>query len=99
MRRPAQDPRFYGWWGDMDFAPHLLKMLAAPRHGRVEVIFHPEVPVDAFRGPQGAGAHCERVIRTAHPLAGVKGASQGLRRRISCALEEPRHRPRRPGAV
>jgi 1-acyl-sn-glycerol-3-phosphate acyltransferase len=60
---PDQDPRFYGWWGDMEFGPHLLKTLAAPRHGRVEVIFHPEVPVDAFPGPQGSGG----ALRTGDP--------------------------------
>ena len=63
------DPRFYGWWGDMDFASHLLHTLAAPRQGRVEVIYHPPVPVDAFPGRKELSAHCERVIRAAHPLA------------------------------
>jgi lyso-ornithine lipid O-acyltransferase len=60
------DPRHYGWWGDMDFASHLLKMLATPRHGHAEVIFHPEVPVDAFPNRKDLAQHCERVIRTAH---------------------------------
>ncbi|MFM7334992.1 MAG: lysophospholipid acyltransferase family protein [Tabrizicola sp.] len=60
------DPRHYGWWGDMDFASHLLKTLATPRQGRVEVIFHPEVPVDAFENRKVLAQHCERVIRTAH---------------------------------
>ncbi len=27
----GEDPRHYGWWGDMDFASHLLKTLATPR--------------------------------------------------------------------
>ncbi len=66
----GEDPRFYGWWGTMDFLPSLVRMLAAPRHGRVEVIHHPPVPVDAFRGRKDLAAYCERVIRTAHPLAG-----------------------------
>lgn len=66
---PGEDPRFYGWWGEMDFAPHLLITLAARRQGRVEVIFHPEVPVDAFPDRKQLAAHCERVIRTSHPLA------------------------------
>jgi 1-acyl-sn-glycerol-3-phosphate acyltransferase len=35
------DPRFYGWWGDQAFGPHLVRMLAAGRHGGVEVIYHP----------------------------------------------------------
>ena len=66
---PEKDPRFYGWWGNMEFGPHLLLTLAARRQGRVEVIFHPEVPVDAFPSRKELAAHCERVIRTSHPLA------------------------------
>lgn len=62
----GEDARFYGWWGDMDFASHFLKTLATPRQGSVEVIFHPEVPVDAFEGRKALAQHCERVIRTAH---------------------------------
>ncbi len=53
----------------MDFAGSLMKMLAAPRHGRVDILFHPEVPVDGFEDRKALAAHCERVIRTAHPLA------------------------------
>lgn len=64
-----KDPRFYGWWGDMDFAPHLLMVLAAARQGWVEVVFHPEVPVDAFESRKHLAAHCERVIRTSIPFA------------------------------
>ncbi len=66
---PGQDARYYGWWGDMAFGPHLLMTLAARRQGRVEVIFHPEVPVDAFPNRKDLAAHCERVIRASHPLA------------------------------
>lgn len=66
---PGRDPRTYGWWGDMDFAPHLLQVLAAAPQGRVEIIFHPEVPVSAFAGRKDLAAYCERVIRTGHPLA------------------------------
>ncbi|MFP4569786.1 lysophospholipid acyltransferase family protein [Rhodosalinus sp.] len=42
---PGQADSFYGWWGDMDFGPHLLRVLAAPGRGRVEVIWHPPVAV------------------------------------------------------
>ncbi|MGB4826766.1 MAG: lysophospholipid acyltransferase family protein [Paracoccaceae bacterium] len=63
------DPRFYGWWGDMDFGPHLLMMLAAPHHGRVEVILHPPVPADGFEDRKALAQYCERVIRTKHTLA------------------------------
>jgi 1-acyl-sn-glycerol-3-phosphate acyltransferase len=65
----GQDPRHYGWWGEMDFASHLLQTLATARQGRVELTFHPEVPVDAFRDRKELAQYCERVIRTAHATA------------------------------
>ncbi|MDO8884942.1 MAG: lysophospholipid acyltransferase family protein [Pseudotabrizicola sp.] len=61
------DPRFYGWWGDMTFAGHLVAVLSARRRGAVEVIFHPDVPVDAFTNRKDLSTYCERVIATAHP--------------------------------
>lgn len=42
------DTRFYGWWGDMDFGPHLLATLAAKRQGSVTVIYHPPVTLSDF---------------------------------------------------
>ena len=63
------DPRHYGWWGEMNFAGHLLKTLATWRQGSVEVIFHAPVPVDAFADRKALAAHCERVIRASHVLA------------------------------
>ena len=63
------DPRIYGWWGEMDFAPHLLMVLARNRQGRVEVIFHPAVAVDTFASRMDLAAHCVAVIRAAHPYA------------------------------
>jgi len=68
------DPRFYGWWGDMVFAPHLLRVLAVARQGRVEVIFHPEVAVDDFADRKGLAAHCEAVVRAAHPSGQILSA-------------------------
>jgi lyso-ornithine lipid O-acyltransferase len=58
---PGQDPRFYGWWGDMDFGAHLLKILAASRQGRVDVTYHPPLTV---------GEHGNRKVlaRRAHEL-------------------------------
>ncbi|SEW11231.1 lyso-ornithine lipid acyltransferase [Cognatiyoonia koreensis] len=45
---PSQDRRFYGWWGNMDLAPHLLATLAASPQGGVTVIYHPPVQIDDF---------------------------------------------------
>ncbi|WP_245298995.1 lysophospholipid acyltransferase family protein [Pseudotabrizicola sediminis] len=64
------DARFYGWWGDMTFAGHLVSVLSARKQGRVEVNFHPAVPVDAFPGRKELAGYCERVIATVHPGQG-----------------------------
>ena len=66
---PGQDARYYGWWGEMEFAPSLVQTLAGHPQGLVEVIFHPEVPVTAFEGRKALAAYCERVIRASHSLA------------------------------
>ena len=63
----GEDPRFYGWWGKMDFGPHLLKILAAPRQGEVEVVFHEPVDVADFPSRKLLAAHCEAAVRSAMP--------------------------------
>ena len=57
------DARFYGWWGDMDFGAHLLRVLAAPRQGRVEVTFHAPLRVADFDGRKPLAAVCEARVR------------------------------------
>ncbi|WP_068114725.1 lysophospholipid acyltransferase family protein [Tropicimonas marinistellae] len=59
----GEDPRFYGWWGDMDFADHLLKVLAAPRQGSVEVIYHLPIHVATSGGRKEISATSEAVVR------------------------------------
>lgn len=60
---PSADPRFYGWWGDMDFAPHLAHVLAASRQGSVEVVFLDPVSIDRFASRKELAAWCEARIR------------------------------------
>lgn len=71
---PGQDPRFYAWWGDMAFGPHVLKLLAAPRHGEAVVEFHPPLRVRDFPDRKALAAECERVIR-----AGLRVSPELLR--------------------
>lgn len=61
------DPRFYGWWGDMAFGPHLLKVLGAAKQGSVEVIYHSAVRVDDFPNRKSLAAHVEDVVRSGMP--------------------------------
>ncbi|MEM8776781.1 MAG: lysophospholipid acyltransferase family protein [Pseudomonadota bacterium] len=42
------DPRFYGWWGDMELGPHALQVLAQLRHGQALIQYHPPVNVADF---------------------------------------------------
>lgn len=57
------DRRFYGWWGDMGFAEHLLEVLAARRQGVVEVTYHEPVAVADFADRKALASHCEAIIR------------------------------------
>ena len=61
----GQDARFYGWWADMTFGGHLLRVLMQGRQGRVEVVFHPEVAVEDFPDRKALASHCEAAVRGA----------------------------------
>ena len=63
----GEEPRFYGWWGDMDFGSHLLKTLAAPRQGSVTVTYHTPLRVADFDGRKPLAAACEKAVRSGMP--------------------------------
>jgi 1-acyl-sn-glycerol-3-phosphate acyltransferase len=63
----GEDARFYGWWGDMDFGRHLVKLLAARQHGTVKVVYHQPVKVDGFKNRKALAAHVESVVRQGMP--------------------------------
>ena len=65
----GQDPSFYGWWGDMTFAQHLVKVLAAPRQGSVEVVFHEPLSVASFVDRKHLAQVAEEQVRSAAPRA------------------------------
>lgn len=68
----GEDPRYYGWWGDMAFVPNLIKMLGARRSGRVDVIFHKPVRVQDFPSRKALAAYCEAQVRS-----GLEGPGEG----------------------
>ncbi len=74
----GEDARFYGWWGDMDFGAHMLHVLSAPAQGRVEVIFHPAQPVDAFPNRKTLARAMEQTVREG--LAVLPDAQRGQAR-------------------
>lgn len=63
------DPVFYGWWGDMALPPAILSVLAAPRQGRVEVIYHPPLKVADFPDRKALAAQAEAQVRAGLPAA------------------------------
>ncbi|PVA08841.1 1-acyl-sn-glycerol-3-phosphate acyltransferase [Pelagivirga sediminicola] len=65
----GRDPAFYGWFGDMDFAPHAAAVFAAPRAGRVELIYHAPLYVADFADRKALAAEAERIVRGAMPPA------------------------------
>jgi len=68
---PGTDPAHYGWWGSMGFGAHLLRMLAAPRHGSVEVIYHAPLRVADFADRKALARAAEAAVRTGLRVAGV----------------------------
>ncbi|MCV6598639.1 MAG: 1-acyl-sn-glycerol-3-phosphate acyltransferase [Mangrovicoccus sp.] len=66
----GEDPRYYGWWGDMEFGPHLLMVLGAKRQGAVRLIYHPPFKVAEFIDRKALARACEALVRA--------GLDQGL---------------------
>lgn len=64
----GQDPRFYGWWGDMDFGSHALALLATPAGGEVTVVCHPPIPVRDMPDRKALAAATEAAVRSGMPV-------------------------------
>ena len=58
------DPRFYGWWGDMGFGPHLLAVLARSGQGAVTVSYHPPVQVSDYPDRKVLARVLEQAVST-----------------------------------
>jgi len=69
----GRDPRFFGWWGEQDMGPHLLKVLAQAPQGSVELVLHEPVAVAEFDDRKALAAYCERVVRAPLNLELAKG--------------------------
>jgi lyso-ornithine lipid O-acyltransferase len=58
-------PAFFGWWGGMEFGPHLQAVLALSRGGWVEVVFHPPLRAADFADRKALAARAEVLVRSA----------------------------------
>lgn len=72
---------FYGWWGGMTLVPHLTAVLAAPRRGLVEVIYHQPLAVADHSDRKALARRAEAMVREG--LEARLGA--GVREAVSAA--------------
>ncbi|MDW3221603.1 MAG: lysophospholipid acyltransferase family protein [Paracoccaceae bacterium] len=63
---PGMDRRFYGWWGNMDFGPHILKVLASSRQGHVSINYHPPLKARDYDERKSLSQTCEAQVRAGH---------------------------------
>ena len=62
----GQPKSFYGWWGEMVFATHLLRTLAARSQGSIDVIYHPALKVAEFTDRKALAKAAELAVRSGH---------------------------------
>lgn len=59
----GEDPRFYNWWGEMEFAGHLLSLLAAPGGGQVDITFHGALDISDYPDRKALAKAAETAVR------------------------------------
>lgn len=65
----GSEPGYYGWWGDMDFAPNLLMVLTSRRQGRLELTYHPPVLAAEIGERKRLAQMAGDQVRAGHVLA------------------------------
>lgn len=62
----GEDPRFYGYWGEMSFGTALFRTLSVKKQGNVQVIYHPPVQVSDFANRKEIALQLEVTVRNGH---------------------------------
>jgi len=60
----GKDPRFYGWWGDMEFGSHILQILGATKTGSVDVVCHPPLKMIEHQDRKKLALQLETQVRS-----------------------------------
>ncbi|MGZ9812378.1 lyso-ornithine lipid O-acyltransferase [Pseudoroseicyclus sp. H15] len=60
---PGAEPRFYGWFGSLGFAPHFLAVLGRWRQGRVDVHYATPLPAAGQPSRKALAAAAEAAVR------------------------------------
>jgi 1-acyl-sn-glycerol-3-phosphate acyltransferase len=61
------EPRFYGWWGDMDFGRSLVKLIKAKHQGAITIVFHTPIAVKDVPNRKDMARLCEQTVRSGLP--------------------------------
>lgn len=61
------EPSFYGWWSDMSFGEHLIKLLSHGRQGSVEVRFHKPLDVGEAGDRKALARMAEAAVKSGLP--------------------------------
>lgn len=69
---PDRAPWFYGWWGDMSFASHLLATLAPGHQGGVRVHYHTPLHVREFADRKALARAAEEAVQKGHRAMATK---------------------------
>ncbi|MGR3463928.1 lysophospholipid acyltransferase family protein [Limimaricola sp.] len=70
--------RFYGWWGDMEFGPHMLRMLSARRHGEIALTYHAPLRVADHPDRKALARALEARVRAGLDEAGALEAQPAM---------------------
>ena len=62
---PHLPVNFYGWWGGMSFAGHMIQVFARSTKGRVKVVFHDPVRASEFTDRKALCRYCDEKVRGA----------------------------------
>lgn len=71
------DPRLYGWWGDMDFATHLVRIMGHVRRGDVVLNYRPPLRVADFADRKALAQAAGESVRVGVEEALVGGSAHG----------------------
>ena len=63
----GEDPRFFGWWGEMDLGSSLVKTLAQAPQGAVDMVYHPALRVADYPDRKALARALEEAVRA--PIA------------------------------
>ena len=59
----GKDPRFYGFWGDMELAGHLLQVLGTRKNGSVDVVYSPPLNMQDWTDRKQLALELEETVR------------------------------------